>query len=439
MKTKRFRTVADVTSWRLCMGCGACVSACPQDNIRLIDIREQGIRPIVNSAKCQNCGECIKLCPGIKLAHQPFNSQAIPELCQGWGPVLEVWEGHATDTEIRFKGSSGGAATALALYCLEREQASGVLHICASPETPLQNVPVFSRDRGDLLACTGSRYSPAAPCAKLDWIQDAESPCVFIGKPCDVAALRKSQAINPTLNKKVGLAISIFCAGTPSTTGTYKVLESLCVKPEEVEELRYRGCGWPGMTFAKLRGGNGEIRQMSYEESWGSILAHYRQFRCRLCPDSTGEFADISCGDPWHREIKPGEPGHSLVLVRTARGREVLRKAMEAGYVGLERVRPAVLPASQQSLFKKRQMLFGRLVTMRMMFIPTPEFEGFSLLPNWRELSWSDKMRSVLGTIRRIVTRGWLMPIKSFTDQHGRNRKDVTGFATDNKPVEAKS
>jgi len=351
------------------------------------------------------------VCPGIELSHQLFNSETIPELRQAWGPILEIWEGFATDSEIRYKGSSGGAATALALFCLEKENFSGVLHIGASPKTPLINVPVFSRNRADLLACTGSRYSPAAPCENLNWIEESDSPCVFIGKPCDVAALRKSQALNPRLKSNVALAISIFCAGTPATNATYDLLAVLGVKPEEAKELRYRGHGWPGMTTIKIKGGNGQTRRMSYEESWGDILSNYAQFRCRLCPDSTGEFSDISCGDPWHRDIELGEPGRSLVLVRTKCGRETLRKAMEAGYVELERAEPTVLAASQQSLLKKRQALFGRLLAMRLACLPVPQYKGFSLFRNWLRLRTVDKLRSLVGTVKRIILRGWMRPL----------------------------
>ena len=60
---------------------------------------------------------------------------------------------------------------------------------------------------------------------------------------------------------------------------------------------------------------------MSYMESWG-FLQRYRPYRCYLCPDGTGELADLSCGDPWYREILEDEPGHSLVVVRTERGKE---------------------------------------------------------------------------------------------------------------------
>jgi coenzyme F420 hydrogenase subunit beta len=363
----------------------------------------------------------LKVCPGIELSHSRFDEATIPQLRQSWGPVLEVWEGYATDPEIRFKGSSGGAATALALYCLEKEKMAGALHIGSNPEQPLSNIAVFSRNREELLIRTGSRYSPAAPCERFDWIQNAESACVFIGKPCDVAALRKFQKLHSEFNTKIGLTISIFCAGTPSTAGTYKLLDSLDIKADDVSEIRYRGCGWPGMTSVTLNGDTQEKRQITYEESWGNILCNHVQFRCRLCPDGTGELADLSCGDPWYRQINPGESGRSLVLVRTERGREILHKAMEAGYVELERAQPTVLSASQQSLLNKKKMLLGRLLAMRVMFTPTPRFKGFSLLSNWRQLSVRDKCRSVFGTIRRIIIRGWFKPVKPLIAKQSRD------------------
>jgi coenzyme F420 hydrogenase subunit beta len=324
--------------------------------------------------------------------------------------VLELWDGYAKDPEIRYNGSSGGVATALALYCLETGRFSGALHVRAKLDVPLQNTAVLSKTREDLLAGAGSRYSPAAPCERFDLIEQAESDCVFIGKPCDVAALRKSQSVNAALASKVGLVISIFCAATPCSQGTQVLLESLGVEPEDVAELRYRGCGWPGMTVVKLKGANGRVTGMSYEQSWGKILSRYGQLRCRLCPDSTGELADISCGDPWYREIEPEEPGRSLVLVRTERGRKTLREAMDKDYIVLERVGWSILPRSQMSLLEKRRNIFGRLFSMKLLGVPTPKFRGFSLFANWRVLSLTDKIRSIGGTMRRIVWRGWFRP-----------------------------
>jgi coenzyme F420 hydrogenase subunit beta len=412
MRTKKIKCVDQVAEWRLCAGCGACAAACTNHAISLVDIFDRGIRPIVDSEKCRSCGDCVEVCPGIGISHQSFNHRSAPELLGEWGPVLEVWEGYAADTKIRFKGSSGGAATALALYCLEKQGASGVLHIGTRPGAPLENVAVYSKSKTELLGCTGSRYSPAAPCEKLNWIQESTSPSVFIGKPCDVVALRKSQAVNPLLDEKVNLAISIFCAGTPATEGTYKILSSLGVTSEQVEELRYRGCGWPGTTMVKIKGDNSRIHQMNYEESWGNILSHCGQYRCRICPDSTGEFADISCGDPWYRELKENEQGWSLVVVRTERGKEILRKAIGAGYVNLKRVEPGTIPQSQKALLVRRRHLWGRLFMMRMTGVPIPRYIGLFLFRSWLRLSSLEKLRSLVGTFKRIMLRGWMKPLK---------------------------
>ena len=160
---KHFERIEEVVSWRLCLGCGACMPACPNRAITLVDIPDKGIRPIVNSAKCQKCGTCVGVCPGIGISHKPSDNETIPELRYEWGPVLDVWEGYATDSQIRFNGSSGGVATALALFCLEKQDSSGVLHTGTRPGAPLENIAVFSKSKTDLLGRTGSRYSPAAP------------------------------------------------------------------------------------------------------------------------------------------------------------------------------------------------------------------------------------------------------------------------------------
>jgi len=125
---------------------------------------------------------------------------------------------------------------------------------------------------------------------------------------------------------------------------------------------------------------------LSYKKSWG-FLQKYRPFRCYLCPDTTSECADISCGDPWYRDVKEDSPGYSLALVRSQKGLQFIKKAMEAGYVHLKQVDLSVLEASQKNLLLKRQAIWGRLFAMKLFAIPTPQYKGFNLFQNCSALT----------------------------------------------------
>ena len=402
-------TINDVAERQLCCGCGACAYISPE-SVEMVDDLDQGRRPLVRRGASES-PDTMKVCPGIELSHDfdRRDPDLIRELTPAWGPVRQVWEGYAADPEIRFAGSSGGAATALALYCVERLGMHGVLHVAARKDVPYLNEAVMSRSREALLARTGSRYAPASPCDGLQMIEDAPGPCVFIGKPCDVAAVQKARKLRPKLDEKIGLTIAFFCAGTPTTRGTLELLKRLGVDdPSQLHSLRYRGHGWPGRWTARFRNACGEAqeRTLSYEESWGSLTRH-KQWRCHLCVDHTGEFADIAVGDPWYRTIQPGEPGRSLVLARTARGAALLSSAARDRSVHLEATEVIFLAASQPNLLRARASVWGRRLALRLAGLPAPRY---SRMPTWRHWLWSlslrDKAQSVVGTWRRIGRRG---------------------------------
>ncbi len=411
-----FRNVQQVSTYRLCIGCGACYSICPKNNIRLINILNDGIRPFLIDPNCNDCDSCLAVCPGIdSFVETNHHQSSLPNLDENsyWGPFYEIWEGFASDPTIRMKGSSGGLCTALSLFCLDYKHAGGVLHIGSNPEIPYLNSTFRSTSRNELEARTGSRYSPASPCDSFKLIEDANDKSVFIGKPCDVAALRKAQNISQRLSDKCNLAIGFFCAGTPSTCGTLELIESLKNSPSNVQSIRYRGKGWPGRATFHLRNKEDGPITLSYSESWG-FLQKYRPFRCYLCPDLTSEFADISVGDPWYREIKESEPGRSLILIRSNLGKDIFRQAMENGYVKAQKVDPEILLLSQSNLLGKRKHIWGRQFAMKIAGIPYPELGGFDLFHNWSELKISAKAKSILGTLRRIIRRKYYKP-KDFT------------------------
>jgi coenzyme F420 hydrogenase subunit beta len=397
------------------MGCGACAAARP-DVVRMIDTKAHGRRPVIAGDAPFKAGrDLAKICPGRAIDAAPPAVEGARDYSHAaWGPVLEVWEGHATDPELRFRGSSGGVISALALFSIEVKNHAGAVQVRARSDQPLLNESVISRCRGDVLAASASRYAPASPCERLADLRDSGQPHVFIGKPCDVAGASRLAAEEPSLAESVALSISIFCAGTPSVAGSRELLGRLGVSDgDEVLDLSYRGRGWPGNMVVRYRKAEtGEVHEAatSYAEGWGEVLQKHKQWRCQLCADHLGEHADLSIGDPWYRPIAAGEAGQSLIVVRTERGRRALHEAMQAGVLNLEQRSLATLAASQPNLEQTRGAVFGRCLTARIAGANAPRYRGAGLHRVWwRALSPIAKFRSIAGTLKRLLRKGLLL------------------------------
>jgi coenzyme F420 hydrogenase subunit beta len=413
----RVKNLSDVVDWRLCLGCGACAYICPEAKVDLLDFIDEGIRPVARDHDCHACRDCLDVCPGVESDYQTADAIAQDGLTNAssgfdsthrkqWGPIVAMWEGHAADPLIRHAGSSGGAITAIAAYCIEHAGMHGVLEVAAHPDDPVRNETRLARDRGALLEATGSRYAPASVCNGLGLIEQAPSPCAVVGKPSEIAALRNAMKLRPALADKVGVSISFFCAETPSTGGSRALVERMGADPDDLSSLRYRGLGWPGHFAPTPRGSSEPVGEMTYADSWHFLQA-FRPWSTRLWPDGSGELADISCGDPWYEAPDGENPGSSLVVARTARGREIIEGAVAAGYLVLTPAEAWKLTRSQDGLLKRKAFIRGRRVASRMLGAPVTRFVGLDLAHAWKTLPINERLRTVAGTLRRMLLRGF--------------------------------
>ena len=406
----RFKTIEEVVAARLCLGCGAC-GYVSEGDYEMVDDPTEGLRPRLKAGRsaADLASRCLPVCPAVHvdfglLDEEPDHPELTPDLAKEWGQIAKLWEGHATDPEIRFKGSSGGALTAIAAYCLERAGMEGVLHVRQSNDDPTRNQTVLSHTREDLLAGTGSRYSPASVCEKLGEVEHAGAPCVVIGKPVEIAATRKATALRPALAEKVGVTLSFYCAETPPTSATTGLLSNFGVDVAGLEEVCYRGEGWPGHFATRARGAVEKVPHQTYQKSW-AFLQGFRPWSTQIWPDGGGELADISCGDPWYAEPDGVNPGFSLVVARTRKGVEIIEGAIAAGYLKLEPAELWKIRASQQGLLSKKGSVWGRRLAMRALGMPVTRFAGLDLRHCWGLLPAKEKLKSVLGTMRRILQR----------------------------------
>lgn len=402
--------VNDIKRNHLCLGCGAC--AVLSENIEIVDNHHYGLRPSLKEGHGSADKPDTALadyCPGITLNRNTLSDyDKSSQLQKSWGPVHSVYEGYAVDPDIRYRASSGGIATALGVFALKEDQYSQVLLTTSDDNHPILNKSFVTSSDKDVLNATGSRYSPSSPIEQLKTVVNNKKSCFFIGKPCDCAALHNLKQVSSDIHDYVGLSLSVFCAGVPSTEGSREMLEQMGYKEGmALQSLRYRGHGWPGTACAEFLDHSNKLQSVkyTYRESWDMILQKFRQWRCRICPDHTGQFSDISVGDLWNKK-SDDNPGLSIVIARNKAAADFLDAAVQAGYISLSKIDSSNIAASQPNLLGTKSNIWGRLFAMRLMGMKTPVFKGFSLFSLWlRHLNFIAKNRSILGTVKRIITR----------------------------------
>lgn len=395
----------EIVAAGLCSGCGACVFAANEGAVSMQLDNHGYLRPVANRELAPAEHVAIReVCPGIGLAHPATFEKGITYY-PVWGPMNSLMAGHANDAEVRHKGSSGGVLSALLIHLLDSGKVDFVVHTRASEADPLLNQTVFSATREDVLSGAGSRYAPAAPVAALRAALARPGKFAFVGKPCDVAAVRKITLARPDVAQRVPYLLSFMCAGTPSMAGTHEILGRLGMQATDIKSFRYRGDGWPGLARAETV--DGRCETMDYNTAWGTILNKHLQPRCKMCADGTGEFADVVCADAWYG--KDGYPdfteadGRSLVITRTQAGAGVTADSTATGAITAACFEHSILDAIQPYQKRRKQEIGARHLAALILRKQWPNYKNLNLLSNCRNLGVARFIRAFGGAFKRIV------------------------------------
>ena len=55
------------------------------------------------------------------------------------------------------------------------------------------------------------------------------------------------------------------------------------------------------------------------------------------------------------------------------------------------------------------------MLMMKLLLVPVPCYDGCDLFGDWLKLPAVEKLRSFAGTMKRVVLRGWIRPLKPAT------------------------
>jgi len=351
----------------------------------VIDKKRGCYIPKIDPKICQKCGLCFEVCPGHSMDFEGYNQRLFGDIPEqlALGRYLGCYIGHAGDPDVRFDGASGGVVTSLLLFALKKRLINGALVTRMHPNKPLEPLCFIARTPEEILQAARSKYCPVPANRALKQIINSSGKFAVVGLPCHIQGLRKAEQCITRLRERIRYRISIACSRDFSFHGTRRILKGLDVAPDSVDELAYRGLGWPGSMCIKTK--DGGRKEAPYKE-YAAQLGPFTLRRCTLCSDMLGELSDLSCGDAWVPEVVGKDRfGTSFVLTRTPEAEELIEAAAADECVSLSGLEPRDLAAAQDHAIFKKRKLGARMRLFRWTGRAVPKYRQTLLKPVGRD------------------------------------------------------
>lgn len=319
---------SEVVTSGLCTGCAACIVACPHDvlgyNTESGAYKPFHLEPDLGPGGCthglRGCTSCTRACPRFRnweaeademLFGRPREAEELA------GMARSVLLARAADPELRGAGQDGGVVSAILLWCLEHDRIDAALVSTLEGDgSSWKAVPGVARNRSELLAAAGSRYTYSAnTLAYSEAVAAGAERLALVGMGCQSSApvvMRARKA--GKVGRRMALSIGLMCSKTFD--------DSIF---EEFFEAEY---GIPRSSIAKINiKGVFQIwcRDGSYHEVPLKEGHAWTREGCKSCPDFAAEHGDISTGGIG--EMKDW----TLTVVRSELGQEIIDEMIAGG------------------------------------------------------------------------------------------------------------
>lgn len=343
----------------MCTGCMACICKCKRDAVTIED-SIAAYNAVIDTDKCIECGMCEKVCP---------NNHPVERL----RPIF--WrEGCATD-HIRQQSSSGGAASAMMMSFAKN---GGYVATCLFKNGKF--VFEITNKADDIRKFAGSKYVKSNPLGIYDTIaaklKDGER-VLFIGLPCQVAAIKNFTASLPETKKRNLCTVDLICHGSPSPQIFEMALKEKGIDLNRLDDVRFRNKTCFGLSQKK----NGQSYQfltpMGVQDMYTYAFLSSIDYtdNCYSCQYATIErVADVTIGDSWGSNSPQEEQrkGMSLILCQTEKGKYLIEHSgMQLKEVDLDKAveanhqlnHPSVAPKSREVFFANLDKGFYRAIS----------------------------------------------------------------------------
>jgi len=400
----------------LCVGCGVCEAACPNDAIKMVfDIKSGMPLPTVDEKRCNECQICLNVCYGYKVDNT-LNlriSRTYPTSVVG--NFIRCYIGYANDQGLRYSSSSGGVVTALLTYALEQGLIDGAIVTRMEAGNPPKAKAFIATTIDEMLSAQGSKYCPVSFAECLKDLENGKKYAV-VGLPCHIYGIRKLAEFNTKIRKSVSLYLGILCGGMPSYSGTLYILRRYNMEKQYITKFEYRGGGWPGRLLIRGKQPTSNRKTeicVPYPEYWHDTYQFFFPYRCTLCHDGFNEFSDISFGDAGLPHlIRKHENGMSLIVTRTKAGERLILDASQNEAIQTNSINVQDATRSQPGLMRFKSLTLRAKINLCRTFRRKLPIFDLSRSPSAKFDSYLSGIGLYLGrTMASKRTLWWLFDI----------------------------
>lgn len=296
-------TVCDFNS---CAGCMLCLDVCKKNAIHIEDNLE-AFNAAIDSSLCVNCNACHNKCPQN---HVPEKIKPI-KWYQGWNK----------DKELRGKAPSGGVGTALIFKFIEDGG-----YVCSCLFQNGEFVFDITDDKQRAIQFGGSKYVKSNPKGiynKILELLKADNKVLFIGLPCQVAALKNYVGDKYLENLYL---VDLICHGTPSPKTLDIFLNQYNKSLDYIKTIAFR-------IKSRMQIVTDDSSVVCQGVSDKYTIGFYNGLifteNCYSCNYASIErVSDITIGDSWGSELLDEQKaGISLMIIQTKKGMKLIEES----------------------------------------------------------------------------------------------------------------
>jgi coenzyme F420 hydrogenase subunit beta len=331
--------INEVQRLDFCGKCGGCVSFCSADNLGALKIGDEGMPAFADEEKCLRCGICYMICPNTHDLDEELKKRAKWE--PPMGLIIDLTSAQTTNPTVGERCTDGGVVTSLLLYLMDNHIIDAAL--VSRGDGPFHRAPLLAMTGEEIISAAGSHYDESFHVAELGSHYSTYSPAMYelkrlreghvdrvamVGTPCQINTVRKMQLLKVIPSDVIKYCFGLFC------------MENFSFNDLQLGPLSKKY----GFNLTQVAKVNVKEDFFAYLEDGRVIHIPFEDIdsiarpACKVCPDFSAEFSDISFGGLGSPE------GYTTVLIRSEKGKWIYREALAAGYIK-ERKFPSIQKA----------------------------------------------------------------------------------------------